>query len=216
MPPVRVRYQTIEFGNVDIHVRSLRDKQQFSDPDGEAEALGIYDAMWPLFGQVWPSSRVLGLLMVDFPVGERRVLEVGCGLALASLVLNQRGVDVTATDHHPEFGRFLKVNVALNDGADIPTVRTDWDDPSCSLGKFDLIIGSELLYERGHVESLSAFIDRHAAEHCEVLIVDPGRGHLNQFGRAMQTLGYTISATAANTDDGTDNPYSGKILRCVR
>ena len=215
MPPVRVRYQTIEFGNVDIHVRSLRDKQQFSDPDGEAEAVGIYDAMWPIFGQVWASSRVLGHLMSDFPVGDRRVLEVGCGLALASLVLNQRGVDVTATDHHPEVSRFLEINVALNDGEPIPMVRADWDDPTCTLGKFGLIIASDLLYERGHAVSLSGFIDRHAAAECEVLLIDPGRGHLNHFEREMQGLGYTTSVEIV-TDDGTEEAYSGKILRCVK
>lgn len=215
MPPVRVRYQTIEFGDIDIHVRSLRDNQQFADPDGEAEALGIYDAMWPIFGQVWPSSRVLGQMMADFPVGDRRVLEVGCGLALASLVLNQRGVDVTATDHHPEVSRFLKFNVALNDGEPIDMVRADWDDPKCSLGSFGLIIGSDLLYERGHAVSLSGFIDRHAAADCEVLIIDPGRGHLNRFEREMQELGYTTS-TRLITDDGTDADYSGKVLRCVK
>ena len=61
MSPVRVRYQTIEFENLDVHVRSLRDNQQFSDPLGEAEALGISSAQWPLFGVVWPSGEVHGL-----------------------------------------------------------------------------------------------------------------------------------------------------------
>ena len=216
MPPVRVRYQTIEFGEIDIHVRSLRDNQQFCDPDGDAEAVGIFDAMWPIFGQVWASSRVLAQRMVAFPVGDRRVLEVGCGLALSSLVLNQRGIDVTATDHHPEVSQFLKINVALNGGEPIPMVRADWDDVSCSLGKFGLIVASDLLYERGHAVSLSGFIDRHAAPDCEVLLIDPGRGHLNHFEREMNTLGYTTSTEMIDGHVDSDEPYSGKILRCVR
>jgi len=44
MTAPRVRYQTIEFGDVDIHVRTLRDTLQFEDVDGEAEALGISSA----------------------------------------------------------------------------------------------------------------------------------------------------------------------------
>ena len=38
MSSPRVKYQTIEFDNTDIHVRSLRDNQEFSDDDGIAEA----------------------------------------------------------------------------------------------------------------------------------------------------------------------------------
>ena len=33
MKPLRYKYQTIEFGDNDIHLRTLKDKQQFSDKD---------------------------------------------------------------------------------------------------------------------------------------------------------------------------------------
>ena len=48
MTAVRFRYQTLEFGDVDIHLRTLRDRQQFDDPGGVAEALGISSATWPV------------------------------------------------------------------------------------------------------------------------------------------------------------------------
>ena len=56
MSSLRFRYQTLEFGNADIHVRSLRDNQQFSDDDDIALKLGISSATWPLFGVVWASG----------------------------------------------------------------------------------------------------------------------------------------------------------------
>jgi len=59
MKPLRYKYQTIEFGDNDIHLRTLKDKQQFSDKDKKAEDLGISSATWSLFGVVWPSSEVL-------------------------------------------------------------------------------------------------------------------------------------------------------------
>ncbi|WP_201583442.1 hypothetical protein [Psychrobacter immobilis] len=63
---VRVRYQTIEIGNTDIHICTLRDNQQFSDPDDEALNLGICSASWPMFGVIWPSSLVLANHMLDY------------------------------------------------------------------------------------------------------------------------------------------------------
>ena len=152
MSSLRVRYQTIEFDNVDIHVRTLRDRQQFSDDDGIAEDLGISSATWPLFGIIWASGEVLAHLMFDYDIEGKRILEVGCGIGLTSLMLNQRDADITATDHHPEAGSFLRQNVRLNAGEPIPFERTGWGDEADQLGRFDLIIGSDLLYESEHAE----------------------------------------------------------------
>ncbi|MER2164740.1 MAG: histidine kinase, partial [Psychrobacter alimentarius] len=95
---VRVRYQTIEIGNTDIHICTLRDNQQFSDPDDEALNLGICSASWPMFGVIWPSSLVLANHMLNYDIAGKRILEVGCGMALSSLLLNHRHADITATD----------------------------------------------------------------------------------------------------------------------
>ena len=56
MTNLRLRYQTVEFGNLDIHLCTLRDKQEFHDPAGVAEGLGISSATWPIFGVLWPVS----------------------------------------------------------------------------------------------------------------------------------------------------------------
>ncbi|HPE79018.1 MAG: methyltransferase domain-containing protein [Sedimenticolaceae bacterium] len=216
MPTLRLRYQTIEFGELDIHLRMLRDNQQFSDPDGVAERLGISSAAWPLFGIVWASSEVLAHLMFEFEIAGKRILEVGCGIGLASLVLNHRLADITATDHHPAAADFLRRNVALNDGDDIPFVRTGWADEDSSLGRFDLIIGSDLLYERAHVALLAAFIQRHARSHCEVVLVDPGRGHHAQFSKRMIALGYSHSQSRPSEHDYQGAPFKGQVLRYAR
>lgn len=190
MPRLRLRYQTYEFGDEDIHLRSLRDLQEFSDDDGAAEALGISSARWSIFGVVWDAGRVLADLMVGYPVGKRRVLELGSGLALASLVLNRRGVDVSATDRHPDAGAFLAANTALNLDPPIPFVRACWSDEVDALGEFDLIIGSDVLYERHHASELAGFVLRHARSACEVVIVDAGRGERRGFGRTLADAGF--------------------------
>ncbi len=216
MSALRVRYQTLEFGAVDIHVRSLRDNQEFLDPDGVAEKLGISSASWPLFGIVWPSGQVLAHLMFDYEVAGKRILEVGCGIGLASLVLNHRLADITATDYHPEVGAFLDANVQLNHGRAIPFVRTGWGDVQTTLGQFDLIVGSDLLYEREHVELLAGFIEQHAKPHCAVVLVDPGRGNHARFSKKMISLGYTHSQSPPQNVDYLVQPFKGQILSYQR
>lgn len=216
MAPLRIRYQTIELGVLDLHVRTLRDKQQYRDEGGVAQRLGIGSASWPLFGVVWDSGRVLAHLMLDYDVGGRRVLEVGCGIGLASLVLNHREVDITATDHHPDAAGFLEDNVMLNGGPEIPFVRQGWTDGVSEMSEFDLIIGSDLLYDRDHFAELSAFIDRHARPACEVIIVDPGRRQRGRFERAMRGLGYADSRHDAKALGELEAPFPGQILRYLR
>lgn len=216
MSSLRIRYQTIELGDTDIHIRTLRDRQQYGDVDGIAEKLGISSATWPLFGVVWDSGEVLAHLMFDYEVAGRRILEVGCGIALASLVLNHRLADITATDHHPEAEQFLMENVKLNSGKTIPFVRTGWCDEDSGLGKFDLIIGSDLLYERDQIELLAGFIDQHARQRCEVIIVDPGRGQQARFSKKMVGLGYAHSQSKPANADYLSEPFRGQILRYDR
>ncbi|MFT5503251.1 MAG: putative nicotinamide N-methyase [Gammaproteobacteria bacterium] len=191
MSSIRVRYETIEFGQTDIHIRSLRDKQEFHDPFGEAEYCGISSSQWSLFGVVWDSSRILADEMVLYDIAGKRILEMGCGIGLASLLLNSRDADITATDYHPEVGRFLIENVRLNGGRDIPFLQTDWVNERDNLGLFDVLIGSDIIYEVEHANFLSRFIDRHSRPNCEVIIVDPGRRHYAKFSQMMLALGYS-------------------------
>lgn len=210
MSNIRIRYSTIEFRGFDIHVRTLRDKQQFSDPEGKASKLGISSATWPFFGIIWESGTHLAYLMEDYPVGRKSVLEIGCGIGLASLVLNHRGANITATDYHPEVKIFLDENTRLNKDPDIAFVRTSWNDHlSNALGLFDFIIGSDLLYEQGHPGNLASFINRHSQKESTVLIVDPRRGYSSKFMSRMNDFGFSHSVTEHKS-------FTGKILFFTR
>ncbi|RZL35592.1 MAG: SAM-dependent methyltransferase, partial [Rubrivivax sp.] len=117
MPGYAIKVQTLAIGGAaDLKIRSLLDRDQFADAAGAANALGISSAQWPLFGQVWPSGLHLAATMAIRPLtaGER-ILEIGCGLALASLVCHRRGGEVTASDIHPLAGAFLLENLRLNE-----------------------------------------------------------------------------------------------------
>ncbi len=217
MPDVRVRYTTLEIGDMDVHIRMLRDTLQFQDNDGVAKKLGISSAAWPISGVIWPSGQVLAHLMLNYHIKGRKVLEVGCGIGLASLVLNNRLADITATDHHPETERFLIHNTTLNGGKTIPFVRTGWANLTDEkLGKFDLIIGSDLLYESEHVDLLAAFINQHCRRRCNVIIVDPGRGFHAKFSKKMSSLGFSFIKEKPTTTDYLFNKFKGWVITYSR
>lgn len=213
---LRFRYQTLEIGATDIHLRTLRDNQQFSDPNDVALNLGISSASWPIFGVLWPSSLVLANHMDDFKTEGKRILEIGCGIGLSSLLLNAQKMDITATDYHPEVEGFLNNNTALNNHREIDFERIDWADDNSQMGKFDLIIGSDLLYEDEHVSLLAQFIQKHAKQHCEVVIVDPGRGRKNKLTQKLALSGFTCQQTKPLHTDYLTEKFKGYILSYSR
>ena len=212
MPGYATRLLTLRFGGLDYRIRALSDLQQFADPHGRAERAGISSAQWSLFGQVWPSGRVLAQAMSGFEVAGKRILELGCGLGLSSLVLQRRQADITASDHHPLAEEFLTYNAALN-GLPIPAyLDLAWTLPQPDLGLFDLIIGSDVLYERGHAEQLASLVLRHTRPEAEVLITDPGRGNSGAFTTAMRGQGYAVDEVRSAFDDGDTAPFRGRLL----
>ena len=197
-------------------VRSLLDRQQFSDPLGEAAAAGISAATWPLFGQLWPSSEKLADLMQVWEIGGLSVLEIGCGLALASMVVHRRQGDITASDHHPLAEPFLKANLLLNELPALKYQTGHWGRDNPALGCFDLIIGGDVLYERSHPPQLASFIQLHANAACEVLIIDPNRTNRTPFHRHMADNGFILTETAITAPLHDGSAYRGRQLRYRR
>lgn len=197
----QVETSTHRVGGQDIHVRALLDRQQHHDPDGVAERLGISSAQWSLFGVLWPAGLALAVEMGDFPVAGKRILELGCGLGLASLVLQQRGADITASDYHPLAQDFLEHNARLNGLGHIPFHAAPWAGEALDLGRFDLVIGSDLLYERDHPALLAGFVSRHAHPASQVVLTDPGRGQRGRFGAQMTAQGYVTTGRRVSFQD---------------
>lgn len=217
-----------------LRIRSLVDHMQYWDPHGHAKSLGISSAVWPLFGLIWPSSIQLARKIKKRPVCSREtILELGCGLGLASLVMHRRGARVHASDCHPMAPHFLNVNQALNGLSGLPYVHAQWGPPACSdvlaaLGltpateRYDLIIGSDLLYERSTPALLADLVNQRAKAKAEVWIVDPDRGHRNQLTRELETYGFRLHRQVCLRDrpilgpEGEELPYKGRCLQYCR
>ena len=206
----------LEFGGRTYRVQALKDLQQFDDPGHVAEDAGISSAQWSLFGQPWPSGCVLAAEMAVHEIAGKRILELGCGLALASLVLAGRGADITASDYHALAGDFLATNCRVNGMQPVPFLCLDWTRPDPDAGRFDLLVGSDILYERWHVEQLAGVIERLAQPRAEVVITDPGRGNTNRFERALETLGFEVGETRMAFTQDQVAPFRGRLITARR
>lgn len=233
MPGYQTKLESIAIAGVsNLLIRSLLDRQQYDDPTGEAMRLGISPATWPLFGMLWPSAVHLAAHLALRPVSpHEKILEIGCGLALASLVGHRRGASMTASDCHPLTENFLQENLRLNAlRGSLKYRHGQWglleplSDKQAGRrvlsGRYDLVIGSDLLYERDMPLALATFIDQHALPHAEVWIVDQNRGYRPAFTRHMaqyqfELIGDVRLVCLAQAEVGAA-PYKGRLLTYQR
>ena len=103
----------------------------------------------------------------------RRVVELGCGLALPSIASARAGASVLATDAAGE-ALALAARDAVANGVEIETARVEWGGPGALLERapFDLVLAADVLYEPASVRALLALLPRLAPE---VWLADPGR-----------------------------------------
>lgn len=201
----KVKLEKISIPNTaDLVIRSLLDKQQYYDPDGTAAKLGINSALWPIFGLLWPSSVYMAgqLALRPFSTTEK-ILEIGCGLGLPSLVYHRMGAQITASDCHPLAASFLQQNLRLNNLApDLRYRHGRWgiDTPSAFEAshfqilkeQYDLIIGSDLLYDRRAPQALANFISVHAKPAASAWIIVANRGYRPEFNRCMAKHNFVL------------------------
>lgn len=187
-----------------LTICSLLDRQQYSDPDGTTEKVGISSALWPISGLLWPSAYYLAteLAQADLTPYEN-ILEIGCGLALPSLIAHRMGHNVTASDHNPVSAAFLERNLKINQlEPDLLYRYGHWGEPptaaytefpdSILSGRYELVIGSDLLYEPNSAAKLADFIDQHISQQGQIWLVDVNRGYLSAFKAGMVRHGFTM------------------------
>lgn len=151
-----------------------------------------HEEFLPYWAELWPSSVALARYITALPLEGLRVIELGCGLALPSIVAALEGADVLATDWSPDALAFAERNAVLND-APVATARLAWAEPESAPGGFDLVLAADVLYERRNVEQLLSLLPRLGDE---VLLADPGRPALPAFLESA-SAGWELETTAA-------------------
>jgi predicted nicotinamide N-methyase len=109
------------------------------------------DEFLPYWAELWPAATALASALPD--VAGLRVVELGCGLGLPSLVAAARGAQVTATDWAREAVELLAANAARN-GLELHAEVWDWRGSRGD--RFDVALAADCLYERRNVEPLLA------------------------------------------------------------
>lgn len=147
------------------------------------------DERLPYWADIWPSARVLAGHISQLPGTGRALLELGCGAGLVATMAALTGFEVCATDYYDDALRFTRLNVAQNTGEALRTRLVDWRQLPTDLGRFDLVVGSDVLYERPYGKLVARAIDVTLKRDGEAIIADPGRIAAEEFMRDARERG---------------------------
>jgi predicted nicotinamide N-methyase len=141
----------------------------------------------PYWAELWPSGLALARSLAPRRLDGQHVVELGCGLAVPSIVAALRGARVLATDWSVDAIVLVALNARRN-GARLDTCVCSWAEPDAiaEAGPFDLVVAADVLYERRNVEQLLDALPRLTGRRGEALIADPGRPATAEFLREAE------------------------------
>lgn len=147
-----------------------------------------HDERLPYWAELWPSSKIMAERVLALDGRGRSLIELGCGAGLVATCAALAGFDVVVSDYYEDALRFARVNAARN-GARVPReLLLDWRHLPGDLPRFDVVIASDVLYERSYGRIVARAIDAVLAPGGTALIADPGRVGREEFIRALGAL----------------------------
>lgn len=143
---------------------------------------------------LWPAAIALAHELAARPSGDlrgKRVLELGAGTGLPGIVAASLGAEVVQTDRQDLVLHVCRRNAQRNGVTGILHRKADWtawDDGD----RYDLILGSDILYTELLHPFLRKIFDENLARGGSVIISDPFRETSVRMLEGMETDGWRV------------------------
>lgn len=192
------KYLTKNLSVLGLEMTTIRDLDESIDIlcehfGEEDQDQSLAEEHCPYFGVMWEAGIGLSQFLTRDMCEGKKILEIGCGLALPSFIATRFGGNVIATDFHADVPLFLQENQErnkINFEYQVMNWRNEIERTKNAFGQFDLVLGSDILYESQHAmqvaEALIAFLKPGG----KIILSDPGRAYVQKFISSMKELGY--------------------------
>ena len=154
------------------------------------------DERMPYWADLWPSAKALARWALNQASVEGRWLELGCGVGLPAVAVKSRGGWILATDHNEDALVFARANCSRNDAGQLDTALLDWRDRNPAIGKFDVVIAADVMYEQRNALALRDLLPRLVQHDGRFILADPGRRFLQHFQSLMREAGWNDKQVA--------------------
>lgn len=200
--------------DVDIGPRTFSILRPRNSDDLIREEDFVKDERLPYWADIWPSSTILSAHMVSLATrratrSRGKGLELGCGVGLVTLGAMVAGYDMLSTDYYTDALAFTRANAWREFGRSPEARMIDWRDFPRKARGFDLILASDVLYEKEYARLLPGIFKRALAPGGMAIVADPGRIGVPEFKEECERVGLVIRSK-------TTHPFaSGEIRQSI-
>ncbi len=148
------------------HVKDVYGKQKQSAPP----------AAFPYWAQIWPAALGLCEFLADhLPyIQDKKIVELGAGLALPSLFASRYAKEVVASDFNPDAVTLMQRSAIRNGIKNIHCRLLDWNHLPPSLAA-DTLLMSDVNYDPVAFETLYAVLKQFLATKAVIILSTPQR-----------------------------------------
>jgi predicted nicotinamide N-methyase len=193
----RTTIRSVDLGGREIELLSPANADDLISEDDY-----VMDERLPYWADLWPSAQILAREVRTMRLRGQRVLELGCGLGVVATAATMAGARVTATDYYDDALLFAALNVAEATGETIATRMVDWTAMPPDLGKFDVVLASDVLYEHRYAPLVADAIATTLVRGGQAIVADPGRIALEAFRDECRERGLETRGEAHAYVDG--------------
>lgn len=207
------RFNTVTT-DVDIGPRTFSILRPSNSDDLIREEDFVRDERLPYWADIWPASTILAAHLVSLAKSNRpgsrgRGLELGCGVGVVTLGAMVAGYDMLATDYYTDALAFTRANAWKEFGRSPEARMIDWRKFPRDVKGFDLILASDVLYEKEYALILPGIFKRALAPGGMVILADPGRIGVPEFRDECKSVGLVIRSETTHPFD------SGEIHQSI-
>jgi predicted nicotinamide N-methyase len=153
----------------------------------------LEDERLPFWSEIWASSVSLAQwCLTSDSIRGKEVLELGCGLGLAGIAAARSGATVVLSDYEEDALLFARYNAFQNAETEVEVRHFDWRRPVLPR-RFDILLGSDILYERRHFLPLLEAFDVLLVPGGMVVLTDPDRSTGKAFIELAREWGYGLA-----------------------
>lgn len=173
------------------------------------------DEYMPYWATLWPVAKFLAseIMNRSWPAG-LSAIEIGCGLGLPGIAALKRGADVLFTDYDETALKFVRTNCSLNGFSGVRTALLDWREPHDRT--YDLVIASDLIYERRNVEPVITMLNSMLAAGGTALVADQDRPYRENFLSMLRESGFRWTVVSQDFLNHEGQTVTGSVYTITK
>lgn len=151
------------------------------------------DERIPYWAELWASALALSeyLVAAKLDFQDKKVLEIGAGLGLPSIVAAKLGAAVCVTDYLPEAVDFSRKNFQRNNLQNVEFDVLDWRNPN-KMFAADIVLAADVAYENRMFEYLPIAFKTLCKLGGTIFLSEPNRGLAQFFLKDLDNQGFKI------------------------